>query len=64
MTIHQIEIFNSVEKANAFLAEHKLKVVLFEIKQMHDYWLNNQNRRPGEICNEWIEYILVYELEV
>lgn len=64
MIIHQIETFNSVDKANAFLAEYKLKVVSFEIKQMHDYWLNNQNRRPGEICNEWIEYILVYELEV
>ena len=64
MIIHQIEIFNSTNEANAFLAEHKLKVVSFEIKQMHDYWLNNQDRRPGEICNEWVEYILVYELEV
>ena len=64
MIIHQIETFNSVNEANAFLAEHKLKVVSFEVKQMHDYWGGGQGYPPNSICNQWTDYILVYELEV
>ena len=65
MIIHQIEMFNSVDEANAFLAECKVKVVSFDIKQMHDYWASDsQGYPPGTICNQWTEYILVYELEV
>ena len=64
MIIHQIEIFNSANEANAFLAEHKLKVVSFNIEQMHDYWPSGIGYPPGSICNQWVECILVYELEV
>jgi|LGOV01.1.fsa_nt_gb hypothetical protein len=64
MTIHQIEIFDSVDKANAFLAEHWVKLVSFEVKQMHDYWSGGSSYPPSTICNQWTEYILVYELEV
>lgn len=62
MTIHQIEIFNNVNEANAFLTEHGVKVVSFDIKEMHDYWHSDAGYPPGSICNQWAEYILVYEL--
>ena len=64
MIIHQIEIFNNVDAANLFLAEHKVKVVSFEVKQMHDYWHGGSGYEPGSICNQWTEFVLVYELEV
>ena len=64
MMIHQIETFNSIDEVNAFLAEHKVKVVSFDIKQMHDYWNGGSNYPPGSICNQWVEYILVFELVI
>ena len=64
MIIHQIELFNSVSETNAFLAEHKVKVISFDVKQMHDYWGSGTGHPPGSICNEWVECILVYELAV
>ena len=64
MTIHQIKIFNNVEEANAFLAEHKVKVVLFGIEERHDYWQGGTSYPSGSICNQWTEYVLVYELDI